>query len=165
MRHALPAALAALSLILAGGCVRSPRTAGDPTTVTTAGKTKPACPRKTVKATALIAELTYVQNCGGIGLCVGGDRNPETKEIAGSTGGWNWLWTGASGTNIDEASQNILIADAHARAQAARPANKVLRKINYNGGVVVDTATSSSSVIVGATATYVECGAEPGDRK
>jgi hypothetical protein len=160
MRHALPATLATLSLIFTGGCARSPSPADSSTRA--AGKIKPACPRKAVMATALITELTYVQNCGGTAMCLGGDINPETKEIAGSTGGWNWLWSGNSNTNIDVQTQNNLIADAYARAQAARPASKTLRRIDYNGGVVVG---SGSTLLVGATATYVQCGTVPRDHQ
>jgi hypothetical protein len=154
LRRFVPAGLVALSLLLAGACTRSPGPAGAVSArAETAARIKRPCNRKAVPGSALYAELNYVQNCGGTLTCGVGDRNFETKEIAGAAS--TFLWTGSSNATIGVALQDSLLADARARAQAAKPANKTLRTIAYFGGVVVG---SQSSSVVGANATYAQCG-------
>jgi hypothetical protein len=104
------------------------------------------------------AELNRVQNCVRNAICSGSNSNIETKEIAGST---NPLW-GISNTAVsfNPAAQNGFLANARARAVAARPGAKAIVSITFFTSIIVANPTPTYGFI-GATATYADCLATP----
>jgi hypothetical protein len=86
----------------------------------------------------------------------------ETKELAGYTLS-NWLWSGPTPKTFTVAEQDALIAQARARAQAARPASKTIRAIGFFTDFIVPS--QGGAYFVGARATYGNCvpgGWQPG---
>jgi hypothetical protein len=104
----------------------------------------------------LSGELNHVQSCNLFPKCGRGDRDVETKYIAYPPNS-SWLWTGPVSAWVDVQTQNNLIADALARAQAAKPANKSLRRIDYLYGTPFSQGFIHAAA--GASATYSQCGA------
>jgi hypothetical protein len=114
-----------------------------------------SCVRLPASYWNLPAELNRLDaRCRAQPRCPGGFANVTTVTIAGYSS--PWLWSGPSPSQVfTVAQQDAIIAQAQTKAQAALPAGKVIKNIEYFSDFLV--SQGSGGYFIGARAHYANC--------
>ena len=114
------------------------------------------CLRHAVTFSPLKAELNKVYNCARPLSCIGQAVELQVKQIAsyGAISQWLVSTTNAN-TNYSAGAQDAIILNAKNLANANRPANKFVLKIEFFQDVIVNLGAVTQ--LIGADVTYARC--------
>jgi hypothetical protein len=113
------------------------------------------CSRHAVTFFPLAAELTKVYKCNQA-VCAGNTVDSETKQIAGYINPAQWLVTTTNpNAPYSISQQNAIIQSANTKANAMRPAGKMISSMQFFWDMIVPINTPS--YFIGANVTYARC--------
>jgi hypothetical protein len=113
------------------------------------------CSRNAVTFFPLAPELNKVYKCNQA-VCAGNTVDYEGKQIAGYTNTSQWLlFTMNPSAPVSIAQQNAIIQNANAKANAMRPAGKIIYTMQFFSDFTVPN--TGAAYFIGANVTYARC--------